>query len=196
MIFLIKHYFHFLDAEMFKHLYKSLVRPHIEYASPVWSPITKEDIKRIESVQRRATKLVPELSQLSYTDRLIALKLPTLEFRRTCQDLILLYNYIQQDILLDPSTHCKICRNNPSMLTPVTSGTRGHPYRFAIQRHPTNRNRFLTTRAIPQWNRLLPDTVTAPTLNAFKSKLSKDPSMPDPHTFQSDVRTKISARFT
>ena len=127
MLFLIKNYFQFLDAEMFSLLYKSLVRPHLEYASPVWSPTTKEDIKRIESVQRRATKLVPQLSQLSYTERLVALKLPTLEYRRTRQDLILLFNYIQQDIILDPSTNCKVCRNNSSMLTPITSGTRGLP---------------------------------------------------------------------
>ena len=87
MLFLIKNYFQFLDADMFKLLYKSLVRPHLEYASPVWSPITKEEIKRIESIQRRATKLVPALNQLCYTDRLRALKLPTLEYRRTRQDL-------------------------------------------------------------------------------------------------------------
>ena len=196
MIYLIKHYFKYLDADMLKLLYKSLIRPHLEYCSPVWSPVTKTEIRRIEGVQRRATKLVPELSNLPYSERLQFLQLPTLEYRRTRQDLIFIFNFIHQNILLDPNTHCKLCRNNSSMLTPVTSGTRGHPYRFAIQRHPTNRNRFLTTRAIPQWNRLLPDTVTAPTLNAFKSKLSKDPSMPDPHTFQSDVRTKISARFT
>ena len=194
MIFLIKHYFHFLDAEMFKTLYKSLVRPHIEYASPVWSPITKEDIKRIESVQRRATKLVPELAQLSYTDRLRALNLPTLEYRRTRQDLILLYNYIQQDILIDPSTNCKICRNNSSMLTPITSGTRGHPFRFAILRHPSIRNRFLTSRVLPLWNKLSTATVTANSLNSFKSGLRKDPSLPSPYVFTHDPASNNSRR--
>ena len=196
MIYLIKHYFKYLDADMLKLLYKSLIRPHLEYCSPVWSPITKTEIRRIEGVQRRATKLVPELTNLPYSDRLHILQLPTLEYRRTRQDLIFIFNYIHQNILLDPHTYCKLCRNDINMLTPITSGTRGHPYRFAILRHPTKRNRFLTTRAIPLWNRLHPDTVTAPTLNAFKSKLKKDHSMPDPHTFQSDVRTNISGRAT
>ena len=78
MIYLIKHYFKFLDAEMLKLLYKSLIRPHLEYCSPVWSPIPKTEIRRIEGVQRRATKLVPELANLPYSDRPRMLELPTL----------------------------------------------------------------------------------------------------------------------
>ena len=189
MIYLIKHYFKYLDKDMLKLLYKSLILPHLEYCSPVWNPITKTDIRRIEGVQRRVTKLLPELSNLPYNERLKLLQLPTLEFRRTRQELILMYNYINQNVLLDPSTHCKLCANNQSMLEPITSGTRGHPYRFMIQRHPTNRKRFLTARILPLWNRLHSDTVTATSLNSFKSRLRADHAMPNQFIFQSDVRT-------
>ena len=191
MIYLIKNYFKFLDKEMLKLLIKSLIRPHLEYCSAIWSPITKTEIRRIEGVQRRATKLLPELSNLPYSERLRQLQLPTLEFRRTRSDLILIYNYINQNILIDPNTHCKVCRNNQNMLEPITSGTRGHPYRFMIQRHPTNRKRFITARTLPLWNRLNPDTVTAPSLNSFKSRLRADRAMPDQYNFQSDVRTTM-----
>ena len=34
--------------------YKTFVRPQVEYASPVWSPHTKDNIKKIEMTQRRA----------------------------------------------------------------------------------------------------------------------------------------------
>ena len=47
MIFLIKHTFKYLDADMFKLLYKSLVRPQLEYASSVWSPTLKTDINSL-----------------------------------------------------------------------------------------------------------------------------------------------------
>ncbi|CAF1134095.1 unnamed protein product, partial [Brachionus calyciflorus] len=48
------------DKLIIKKLYTSLVRPHLEYAVPVWNPYFKKDINRIEGVQRRATKMIGE----------------------------------------------------------------------------------------------------------------------------------------
>ena len=36
--------------------YKTLVCPHLEYCSTVWSPHTADKIKQIEAVQRRAAR--------------------------------------------------------------------------------------------------------------------------------------------
>ena len=178
MIYLVKNCFKYLDATMFKLLYKSLIRPHLEYATPIWSPTTKADKIRIEGVQRRATKLVPALSNLPYQERLQQLRLPSLEYRRVRADILLLYNYVNNNIVLNPDTNCKTCRSNTNMLSPITSGTRGHPFRYKILRHPNIRNRFYTTRTLPIWNNLKEETVMASTLNGFKNKLSNDPSMP------------------
>ena len=79
--------FQFLDRESFLVLYKSLVRPQIEYANQVWAPRLKRQIDSIENVQKRATRLIPGLKGLSYEERLRALKLPTLSYRRLRGDL-------------------------------------------------------------------------------------------------------------
>jgi hypothetical protein len=72
----------------FKLLYTTCVRPHLEYSVPVSNALKKKEIKKIEKVQERATRLVPHLSDLSYNERLINLNLPILEEKRTRGDMI------------------------------------------------------------------------------------------------------------
>ena len=52
----------------------------------VWVPYKKEDIEVLEKVQKKATKITPELRHLPYTERLKACKLPTLRFRQVRGD--------------------------------------------------------------------------------------------------------------
>ena len=70
----------FLDKHNFNLLYKSLIRPHIEYGNTVWSPFQKAGINLIENVQRRATHFIPEINKLDYQERLEKSDLPTLAY--------------------------------------------------------------------------------------------------------------------
>ena len=45
------------NMKNFTILYKTLVRPILEYASPVWSPRLAKDIREVEKVQRRASRI-------------------------------------------------------------------------------------------------------------------------------------------
>ena len=72
-------------------LYKALVRPHLEYANHAWSLHLKKQIEALENVQRRATRLIPGLKDLTYEQRLRRLKLPTLSYRRLRGDMIETY---------------------------------------------------------------------------------------------------------
>ena len=60
----------------------------MEYANQIWKPHLKKHIHAIENVQRRATRLLPGMQNLTYEERLKKLKLPTLEYRRTRGDMI------------------------------------------------------------------------------------------------------------
>ena len=74
--------FVFLDKYNFNLLCKSLVRPHIKYSNMAWSPFWKADINLIENVEKRATRVIPEIDKLDYQERLYNLHLPTLAYRQ------------------------------------------------------------------------------------------------------------------
>ena len=63
----------------------------LEYASEIWNPYLIGGIRALEKVQRRATKLVPELRDLDYTNRLVALNLPSLLYGCRRMDMITVY---------------------------------------------------------------------------------------------------------
>jgi len=94
MIGLLKRNFIHVDSYTFILLYKTLVRPHLEYANSVWSPYKKCDIEQIEKIQRRATKLVISLRKLPYKERLLRLNLHTLKYRRLLGDMIEVFKIV------------------------------------------------------------------------------------------------------
>ena len=63
-------------------LHKTIVRPHSEYCIHAWRPYRKKDIDMLERVQRRATKMIPTFSDISYEMRLKECSLITQETRR------------------------------------------------------------------------------------------------------------------
>ena len=128
----------------------------------VWSPYKNKDIQAIENVQRRATKLIPELRDNTYQERLRILQLPTLIYRRLRGDMIEMFkilNVYDKDTtpLISPETHTR---------------TRGHRHKLAKKRSSTKmRQNYFTQRIVNDWNSLPNHVVTAPSLNSFKARL-------------------------
>ena len=78
MLGMMKRSFRFMSKQLFLFLYKTYIRPHLEYGAPSWSPYLTKDINALDRVQHRATKLVKYLSTLPYEDRLVSLQLQSL----------------------------------------------------------------------------------------------------------------------
>jgi len=161
---LIRRTFTFLDRETFPLLFRSLVRPHLEYGNSVWTPKLIKDQILVENVQRRATKLVPGLYDLPYEERLRCLKLPTLAHRRARGDMIETFKFI----------HNKYNVNTSWIPVQPNKITRGHSLPIAKQHCKLNiRRHAFSQRIVDNWNSLPEDVACAPTLNCFKSRLDK-----------------------
>ena len=135
-------------------LFKSMVRPIIEYANSVWSPYLVQDIKNIENIQRTFTKKIYGMNNKNYHQRLISLNLPSLEFRRLRGDLIEVYKIIHN--IYDPATTKKL-------FTMVSD--------HSSTRKSNNLNLFKRRTNNNVWNDLPGDVVHAKNVNLFKNKI-------------------------
>ena len=52
-----RQFYQWLDSEVLTKLYTTIVRPHLEYATPVWSPEFVKDISKLENVQKFALRV-------------------------------------------------------------------------------------------------------------------------------------------
>ena len=156
--------FNYMDKSTFKYIFKGLVRPHLEYGAPLWNPHTVKTKELIENVQRRATKLVPGLSNLSYEERLKLLKLPTLAYRRTRGDMIQVYKMLNDGY--DSSI--------PPLLVKNERGLRGNSDKLYVRGGNKNpRKYFFTLRVAKVWNSLPEYVIKAKDINAFEGQLDK-----------------------
>ena len=78
MLGIIKRNFSGATEHCLLNLYKTMVRPHIEYANQVCNPRRLQDVDKLEGVQKKATKIIIRGKKLTYENRLRKLKLPTL----------------------------------------------------------------------------------------------------------------------
>ena len=131
---------------------------------PYGTPLYKTDALEIEKVQRRATKLVPELRKLDYSERLKALSITTLAYRRRRTDVLQVFRIIKG---IDKIPFETFFQYN-------TSGTRGHHLKLEKPRATTKlRQNSFSHRAVNIWNSLPADAVISKTINSFKNALEK-----------------------
>ena len=163
---IIKRNFSIMSKEIIMPLYKSIVRPILEYGSSVWNPALRRDYLEIEKVQKRATKMISNISHLSYENRLRNLKLDSLAFRRRRSDMIQIYRIVHK---IDNLNFTDFFQYN------VESATRGHSLKLKKPRiNSSLRQNVFAIRVINDWNQLKDDTVTSTSINIFKTNLAAE----------------------
>ena len=142
--------------------YNSLVRPHLEYCVQFWSPYLKQDILLLEKIQKRATKMIPQLSHLTYEERLKELDMFTLRSRRIRGDMIQVFKMFKGIDNLDPFSFFECSTNR----------TRGHSLKIKkFQANHDLRKNYFTNRVVNYWNSLPAHVIECNSLDTFKKHL-------------------------
>ena len=150
------------SADIILNLYKTMVRPHLEYCVQSWRPHFKQDIVLLEKVQKRATKLIEGFKDIEYGERLKLTGLTTLETRRLRGDLIEIFKMLKGFDKVDTT----------SLFTFATSNTRGHDLKLYKGGVLTDIGKFsFPYRAISEWNLLSSDIIACNSVNTFKNKI-------------------------
>ena len=158
-------------------LYIHLVRPHVEFASQVWSPHQQFLIDVTERVQRRATKLI--IKDRPYRERLQELNLLSLASRRLFMDLLFLFKSMMGLYDLDlfyylVSADSSTCKYN----------LRQTNYQFKIRYARTNVLKFsYFFRRVKSWNSVPLHLRKTESLDDFKDCLKSFLHMKDISTF-------------
>ena len=154
------------DQDFLINIYKSLIRPQLEYCSSLWNLGYLGDMRCLERVQRRWTRSIAELEDVPYHNRLLRLNLFSVQGRLLRNDLVLVWKIFRGLCSVDPL--------ELFVLDPSTR-TRGHSFKIFLPRCRLEaRRRFFSIRVIHSWNALSDSTVCADSLDTFKQMLHRD----------------------
>ena len=148
-----------------KKIITNMIRPKLEYAAVVWSPHKMKDIRKLERIQRAATKMVLELKDLNYEERLEEIGLPTLQVRRERGDLITMYKLVNKMEKVDRQDLVQHIEEG-------TRRTRGHQKKIRKSRCTGDIKKYsFPHRTVDIWNELREEVVMADNVHLFKEKL-------------------------
>ena len=145
--------------------YKTLIRPQLEYAVPIWHPYVKTQAQQVERVQRTAARWTCRRwrNASSVGDMLDELEWPSPKSRREQSSLTFFYKIHSGMVYIDKDKY----------LTSVaglrqTRASHDSQYRRYQAYSDALKNSFFP-RTIPQWNSLPSSVVSVQTTDEFKS---------------------------
>ena len=154
------------DPKLWKKLYATHIRSHLEFGVAAWNPYQRGDIALLERAQRRVTRVPYKFRGLTYEDRCKRLGLTSLEKRRIRGDLIQQFK-ISKGI---ESLSFELPSNDFLREIAPRGGKRSR-LRREIVKSCNQRHNFFTNRIVNIWNELPDNIITATSTNGFKNRL-------------------------
>jgi hypothetical protein len=155
--------FHYRDKKVFLRLYTQYVRPHLEFATPAWSPWLTADKQKLEKVQEKAVKMISGLKGTSYEEKCKELGIETLERRRKIQDMAQVYKLVHG---IDKVERIKLFDHVQEGRTRLAADPLN--MRTGVSRTDVRKN-FFTQRVAVDWNRIERTDKNASNVQTFKS---------------------------
>ena len=148
--------------------YQSLVRPTLEYSSPVWDPPNENNIFKLERIQRRAARYVCQRfhNTSSVTSMIDQLGWDSLKKQREHAKVTCMYKITHGLVSLNPEKYMVKRHNRHSR------NFNSHSYRQISTTKTFHQSSFFPS-TIVLWNRLPEEAVTAPNLENFKMLISR-----------------------
>ena len=147
-------------------IYKTLIRPKLEYCVQVWNPVACHGnwsiIIELENVQRRFTRMINNIGLLPYSERLLALNLTTLAERRIRGDLIETYR-IMNGIVEYGQDIFNVSRSGSNIISKLRCDSNNSVKKL--------RTSFISERVRIFWNSLPVSVKTSSSVEMFKANL-------------------------
>lgn len=162
-LWILRRSFNKLTIQNFSVLFSMMIQTAIMHGAQSWSQCLKKDGYWLERVQRRLTKFVWRIQQLSYEWRLETLNLYSLSYRRDRLYLMAVYYTLKGYDWVELCIWFKI----------DMTGRQGHPLRrYKLRSSNLRVDLSLSDRMANQWNRFPSNMVIEPFLRCLKGILS------------------------
>ncbi len=148
------------------------MRPHLEFATPAWSPWQVSDIEVLEKIQKRAVGLIKGLRGRTYEEKCKELDLETLAVRREKADLIQVFKIVNKIDRVEEGTFFERMtgsgnneRTTRQMADPLN--LRGRRARLDLRKYS------FSSRVVSPWNELSKETKNTKSLDQFTTTLKQ-----------------------
>ena len=160
-------------------MYKTFVRPKMEFAVSSWNPWLEKDAEEMEKVQKRAIRAMTDIRGETYEDKLRDAGLTTLKERRIRGDVIQAFKVIKGFENVNREEWFDLTSREESRPTRTNSTiengkeVRKADVLYMPKPRKETRANFFTVRVVEKWNELPEEVKGAESVNSFKNRYDK-----------------------
>ena len=172
--------FHYRKKSNLVPLYKTFVRPKLEYAVAAWNPWLGKDIAILERVQERLIKMISNVKGESYEEKLTDAGLTTLKERRERGDMIETFKVMKglcranKNEWFNIQTYNDMTRATRTTTSVTEQGqTRREDIIFREHVRLETRKNFFCIRVTQNWNEIPDEIRNQKSINGFKNSYDK-----------------------